>query len=177
MSALTAGQGVYVHGGVYEERLTTTNAGRASAPIWLMEAPRESVVIKGTRTSGGPFLRLTQPFWVIDGFEINAGGSFAQAVRFDQTHHVVARKLDVHHGIGNAAVVFNSAQDAALVRSKVHDYSWTESDGRPKDSHGVAIYAGSPGSSCRGTTRGVIQATTSSASMPTAPRVLTIPSM
>jgi hypothetical protein len=143
MSTLTAGQGVYVHSGVYEERLTTTNAGTPSAPIWIMEAPGETAVIKGSAAGGGPFVRLTRPYWVVDGFEINANGTFAQAIRFDRTHHVVARNIDAHHGIGNAAVVFDAAQDAALISSKVHDYTWTEPNGSAKDSHGVAIYAGS----------------------------------
>ncbi len=35
---LTRGQVAYVHGGIYNERLTTTNAGEPSVPIWLMEA-------------------------------------------------------------------------------------------------------------------------------------------
>ena len=137
---LGPGQAVYVHTGTYYERVTTSKAGTSSAPIWLMEAPGENVVIKGTGSSGGPFVRITQPYWIIDGFEIDAGGSFAHAVRFDGTNHAVARNIDAHNGIGNAAIVFYKSQDAALLYSKVHDYTWTEPNGSPKDSHGVAVY-------------------------------------
>jgi hypothetical protein len=139
-TTLGPGQAAYVHTGTYYERITTTNPGTSSAPIWLMEAPGENVVIKGTGSSGGPFVRITQPYWIVDGFEIDAGGSFAHAVRFDGTNHAVARNIDAHHGIGNAAIVFYKSQDAALLNSKVHEYTWTEADGSPKDSHGVAVY-------------------------------------
>ncbi|MDQ3912307.1 MAG: hypothetical protein M3305_11170, partial [Actinomycetota bacterium] len=104
---LTQGQVAYVHGGTYYERITTINRGYSSAPIWLMEAPGESAVIKGTGTSTAPFVRITQPYWIVDGFEINANGAFAHAVRFDGTNHAVARNIDAHNGKGNAAVVFD----------------------------------------------------------------------
>jgi len=139
-TSLGPGEAAYVHGGTYYERITTTNPGEPEAPIWLMEAPGENVVIKGTGTSGGPFVRITQPYWIVDGFEIDAGGSFAHAVRFDGTNHAVARNIDAHNGIGNAAVVFYKAQNAALLNSRVHEYSWTDTNGSPKDSHGVLVY-------------------------------------
>jgi hypothetical protein len=139
-TTLGPGQAAYVHTGTYYERVTTTNPGTSSTPIWLMEAPGENAVIRGTGSSGGPFVRITQPYWIVDGFEIDAGGSFAHAVRFDGTNHAVARNIDAHGGIGNAAIVFYKSQDAALLASKVHEYTWTEPDGSPKDSHGVAVY-------------------------------------
>ncbi|MBA2715210.1 MAG: right-handed parallel beta-helix repeat-containing protein [Rubrobacteraceae bacterium] len=137
---LTQGQVAYVHGGTYYERITTTNPGSSSAPIWLMEAPGENAVIKGTGTSGSPFVRITQPYWIVDGFEINANGAFAHAVRFDGINHAVARNIDAHNGKGNAAIEFYKSQDAALLNSRVHEYTWTEADGSPKDSHGVLVY-------------------------------------
>jgi Protein of unknown function (DUF1565) len=137
---LGPGQAVYVHTGTYEERVTTNNSGTSSAPIWLMEAPGANVVIKGTGSSGGPFIRITKPYWIVAEFEIDAGGSFAHAVRFDGTNHAVAQNIDAHNGIGNAAIVFYKSQDAALLGSKVHEYTWTEPNGSPKDSHGVAVY-------------------------------------
>jgi len=139
-TTLGPGQGVYVHTGTYYERVTTSKAGTSSAPIWLMEAPHENVVIKGPGSSGGPFIRITQPYWIVDGFEIDAGGSQAHAVRFDGTNHAVARNIDAHNGIGNAAIVFYKSEDSALLSSRVHEYTWTESNGSPKDSHGVLVY-------------------------------------
>ena len=142
-SALQAGQAAYVHTGTYYERVTTTNPGTSSAPIWLMEAPGENAVIKGTGTSTAPFVRINKPYWVVDGFEINAATVRAQAVRFDGAKHAVVKNIDAHHGVGNAAIAFDRAEDAALLSSKVHDYSWTEADGSPKDSHGVLVYRNS----------------------------------
>jgi len=138
---LGPGQAVYVHAGTYYERVTTVNPGTSSKPIWLMEAPGENVVIKGTTgSSGGPFVRITKPYWIVDGFEIDAGGSYAHAVRFDGTNHAVARNIDAHNGIGNAAIVFYKSEDSALLSSKVHEYTLTE-NGSPKDSHGVLVYS------------------------------------
>ena len=140
---LTRGQVAYIHGGTYNERITTTNPGEASAPIWLVEAQGESAIINGTGTSSEPFIRITQPYWIVDGFEINAASLRAQAVRFDSAKHAVVKNIDAHNGVGNAAIVFDKTEDAALLSSKVHDYSWTEADGSPKDSHGVLVYRSS----------------------------------
>lgn len=140
---LTSGQVAYVHGGTYSERLTTTKPGEPSAPIWLVEAPGESAVIKGTGTSSAPFVSITKPYWIVDGFEIDAAKVRAQAVRFTGAKHAVVKNIDAHHGVGNAAIAFDGAEDAALLGSKVHDYTWTEADGSPKDSHGVLVYRNS----------------------------------
>ena len=138
-------QVAYVHGGAYNERVTTINGGSATAPLWLLEAPGESAVIKGDGTSGNPFIRITRPYWVIDGFEISAGGSQNHAIRFqtDSTlgydaSHAVVRNVNVGGGTGPAAVVFQGASDAALLNSKVHDYKFGNND-----SHGVAVLRGS----------------------------------
>jgi acid phosphatase type 7 len=138
-------QVAYVHGGTYNERVTTGNSGSATVPLWLLEAPGESAVIKGDGSSSNPFVRITKPYWVVDGFEIDAGGSQNHAIRFQtdsalgfDASHVVIRNVEVHHGTGPAAVVFQGASDAALLNSKVHDYKFGSND-----SHGVAVLRGS----------------------------------
>jgi hypothetical protein len=138
---LQAGQAVYVHTGTYYERVDTTNSGTSSAPIWLMEAPGENVVIKGTGSSGSPFIRITRPYWIIDGFEIDAGDSQNHAIRVQtdsaqgfNANHIVVRNVKVHNGTGPAAVVLQGAADAALLNSEVYDYKFGDND-----SHGVLI--------------------------------------
>jgi acid phosphatase type 7 len=137
----TVFQVAYVHGGTYNERVTTGTGGSANAPLWLLEAPGESAVIRGDGSSGNPFIRITKPYWVVDGFEIDAGGSQNHAIRFqsDPTQgfnasHAVVRNANVHHGTGPAAVAFQGATDAALLNSKVHDYTFGLND-----SHGVLV--------------------------------------
>lgn len=138
---LKAGQVAYVHGGTYHERVITGNSGTATAPIWLLEAPGESAVIKGNGTAGDPFIRVTRSYWIVDGFEIDAGDSQNHAIRFqtDSTqgfnaHHAVVRNVKVHNGRGPAAVSFQGASDAALLNSEVYDYRFDNND-----SHGVLI--------------------------------------
>jgi hypothetical protein len=58
-ATLGPGHAVYVYTRTYYERVTTSNPGTSSAPIWLMEAPGENVVIKGTR---GPVLPAVRSF-------------------------------------------------------------------------------------------------------------------
>jgi hypothetical protein len=137
-ATLGPGQAAYVHTGTYYERVDTTNPGTSSAPIWLMEAPGENVVIKGGDSSDASFILIDQPYWIIDGFEVNAAGSPANAVRFAWTHHVVVKNINAHSGFYPEAVVFFGSQDAALLNSKLHDYKWHYE----RDSHGVGIWSG-----------------------------------
>jgi hypothetical protein len=143
---LKKGQAVHVHTGTYEECVTTVNPGTSEHPIWLKAAPGENVVI----TKGGsscvksppteekyPFVRITQPYWIVDGFEIDAGKTFAQAVRFYGTNHAVAQNIDAHNGIGPNAIWFYNSQDAALLNSKVHEYRWNP--GGSDNSTGVQV--------------------------------------
>lgn len=133
-TSLEAGQRALVHGGTYREAdLNTANAGEPTAPIWLMEAPGEVAVIEGSPTSTRPFFVIDQPYWILDGFEINARGQQGHAVRINAAH-VLVRNIHAHHGTGPAAVVFSGASDAALLNSEVHDYTWGNND-----SHGVAV--------------------------------------
>jgi hypothetical protein len=140
-ATLKQGQTAYVHGGTYSERVKTLNNGTAAAPIWLLVAPGERALIKGNGTSGDPFIRITRQYWVVDGFEIDAGGSQNHAIRFqtDSTqgfnaNHAVVRNVKVHNGTGPAAVAFQGATDAALLNSEVYDYRFGNND-----SHGVLI--------------------------------------
>lgn len=136
-TSLQAGQAAHVHTGTYYERVDTNNAGTSSAPIWLMEAPGENAVIKGGDSSNRSFVLIDQPYWIVDGFEVNAAGSPANAVRFAWTHHVVVKNMNVHSGYYPEAVVFFGSQDAALLSSKLHDYKWNYE----RDSHGVGIWS------------------------------------
>jgi len=131
---LQAGQVGYVHGGTYNERVTTGHNGTATAPIWLLEAPGENAVIKGDGTSGNPFARIASSYIVWDGIDINGGGSQNNAIRFENMHHAVVRNVEVYGGTGPEAVAFQGASDAALLNSKVHDYKFGNND-----SHGVLV--------------------------------------
>jgi len=150
ISVVQAGQAIQVRAGVYLQTATisTPRAGTATAPIWLKglkprpdTPPGQKVVIKPAVAAGWtqPFIRITQPYWIIDGFEIDATGtSSGHAVRFDATHHVLVRNIHAHHGKGNAAISIFRSNNVALKTSYVHDYTFSG-----QDSHGVLVWPGS----------------------------------
>lgn len=142
-ASLTNDQAAYVHPGEYrEERIMTGHPGLADAPISLIGASRAVVSIVGDPAHIGdreaPFLIVSQPYWIIEGFEIDARGQRGDAVRVQDTHHVLLRDIHAHDGTGRAAIVFSQSQDAALLDSEVHSYK-----NGGEDSHGVLVQPGS----------------------------------
>lgn len=134
-NSLKPGQAAYVHAGIYlEQRIVTGSDGRADAPIRLMAARGEKVVIQGDSAVDAPFFQLTKAFWIVDGFEIAANQQIGHAVRFDKNHHAVVKNIHAHHGRGNAAISIFAAQDVALLDSMIHEYTRDNAD-----SHGVII--------------------------------------
>jgi hypothetical protein len=136
---LQAGQAAYVHTGTYtEDRITPTNAGSPGLPIWLMEAPGEKVVLRGTLGRDAPFFVLTQSWWVLDGFTIDAAGQKGNAVRM-QANYLLVNGIHAKNGTGPQAVSISKARDVVLLNSQIHDYRWTDSSGARKDSHGITV--------------------------------------
>jgi hypothetical protein len=153
---LEPGQVAYIHSGAYsEDGIATVNAGLAPAngnpakPIWLMPVPGEHVVIQTPENSFAhdPFIRVADPYWIIQGFEIHATGSFdpadpfAPAVVVQQTDHVVVKNIDAHHGSGPEAVLFNDAKNVALLNNQIHEYQewFRPGASKPEDSHGALV--------------------------------------
>ncbi len=139
VSALRAGDAVFVRQGVYQERVdigAKARDGTADAPIQLLAAPGARPVIRGGDDKNGPLLRITRSYWVVSGFDIQAAGSNAHGVRFQGARYVVVRDSEVSGGMGPAAVTFyGGASDIGFLRNKVHDYRW----GPSKDSHGLLV--------------------------------------
>ncbi|HEX8600921.1 MAG TPA: chondroitinase-B domain-containing protein [Chloroflexia bacterium] len=77
-SQLQPGEAAFIKSGVYREiDINSSRAGSSTAPIWLMSAPSETVVIAnptGTPLTG-PFLRMKHPYWIVDGLTFDASGS------------------------------------------------------------------------------------------------------
>ena len=136
---LLAGQAAYVHAGTYaENRITPANAGTAGAPIRLMAAPNEKVVLQGTAGIDAPFFVLSMNWWVLEGFTIDAAGQQGNAVRV-QARYCLVKRIHARNGTGPSAVSFRNAQDAVLIDSRIHDYRWADASGARRDSHGVAV--------------------------------------
>lgn len=136
---LLAGQAAYVHAGTYaEDRITATNAGTAASPIWLMAAPNEKVVLRGTAGRDAPFFVLSKNWWVLDGFTVDAAGQKGNAVAILASYCIVNR-VHAKNGTGSSAIGIRNAQDVALLNSQIHDYRATEPSGARKDSHGVLV--------------------------------------
>jgi hypothetical protein len=75
---LTAGQVLYVHGGVYREVLTHLGLhhGRAGRPIWVTNVPGEVPVIKGSVTLHRP------DHWHLNGIDVTWDDGLAPPPRF-----------------------------------------------------------------------------------------------
>ncbi len=139
---LGPGQAAYVHGGTYQERLSIQSASRdgtASAPIRLQAAPGETVYLRGGDGKGGPMLRWSRAYWVVSGFRIDAAGSSALGVHFENARNAVLENCDVTGGVAPNAVVLSASTDIVIRNNTIHDYRF----GPGQDSHGVLVLPGS----------------------------------
>jgi hypothetical protein len=89
---------------------------------------------------------VTRNWWILDGFEIDAAGQRGNAIRFQtdaalgfNARYCLARNIHAHHGSGSGAIAFMGARDAALLNSRVHEYTQKDASGAPKDSHGIYV--------------------------------------
>ncbi len=136
---LQGGQAAYVHAGTYYEHLdVTTRDGSPTAPIVMMGAPGEAKpTIRATSTQA--VVRLTRAYWILDGFNVDAGGFKANGIRVEGARFTTVRNNWVHHGTGPSAVpVFGGAADIWLYRNKVYDYRWVVNNLR-QDSHAFIL--------------------------------------
>jgi hypothetical protein len=134
LSAAKPGQAIVLRAGTYTGHLHARVPGAADKPIRLVAAPGEKVVLRGVPGDNSVVLRISAPFWIVRGIEVDARGASVDAVRVDGTSDVLLDGLHVHSGSGRAGVVFSSAVRSGLRDSKVHGF-----DRGTEDSHGVLI--------------------------------------
>jgi len=104
-SVATAGDTIYVRGGVYVESVSVNNSGIAADPIRLMAYPGETPIIDGQNKLGanyGYLLRLYGNYIEVSGFEIR--NSAGMCVKLNGQHDRVS-DLKVHHCHNNGILI------------------------------------------------------------------------
>jgi hypothetical protein len=167
VASLAPGDVAYVHDDParavdYSEYNLTPARGGTGAPcpsggmspplrIRLMAAPGEgqpTVAKPPNATVAAPVLRLTQPWWLVEGLRILGDRVQQHSVVFVQGSCIVLRRLEVTGaGAANAAVTFNDAENVALLESHIWEQLVGDAViGRPqkvptdaKDHHGVTV--------------------------------------
>lgn len=134
MGNLRDGEIAYLHDGpdavdYQESNLRPSYGGSGpSSRIRLMAAPGERPWIgkSPSTTTAQPILHLTQPWWVLDGVNLDASGQLLQApvVRVGwgaaatQAHHIVLRRMSSRNASAPKSIVeFDGAQNSALLDS------------------------------------------------------------
>lgn len=131
MANLNPGEVAYLHDGpaavdYTESNLTPAKDGIGhSGRIRLMAAPGERPWIgKSTSvTTAQPLLRLTRPWWLVDGLNFDAAGQLlgAAVVRVGPgpaAHHIVLRRMSSRNAsVPKSIIEFDGAQNSALLDS------------------------------------------------------------
>ena len=161
--AIRVHSGTYRAGAVNTSIAETTVGGSQKNPCWLTAEPGVVLVAPDNQSPGEsnvyirnrPFLSVKHRFWIIDGFELDGGGTHWNAVNITASDHVVLKNLIIHGFTGNNAISFYNAQDIALLGGKIHTshrWAWVNPgankfeirsrDPSAEDCHGVYVNSG-----------------------------------
>lgn len=119
--ALQPGEQALVRAGTYREQIVTGHAGRADAPIRLAVAAGAAGKVRmAGAVPGKPFIRITKPYWIVEGFEIDAEGkhdaakdAWQPAIAFDRADHALVRAIHAQHGSGPSIFSVSASRDVA----------------------------------------------------------------
>lgn len=136
LSAVHPGERINVMGGSYAEHvgiMGSVAAGTATAPIALQGYSNPILTVG---SGSWAMVEVQKPYWLIDGFEIDAGGANHAGVSFsDSTQGDVLSNCDVHSGTAGAAVaIVSNATGVRVDHNHIHDY-WVTG----QDAHGVLV--------------------------------------
>ena len=114
-STLTAGNVLYVRGGVYTETVDFYRSGTSTAPISIFAYPGETAIIDGAGYSfpAGwyPLVKLSGEYITIAGLEIRYSGGMGLAL---SGKHNIADRINAHHNRQNGILI---AADYGLVQN------------------------------------------------------------
>ena len=130
------GERISVAAGTYAEDLDVgenAKAGQSGAPITIEGQGSPKLVPGG---SGSSVVQISQPYWILDGFEIDVQKQPKFGVTFSgDTQGSVLANCDVHDGaLGGGVTTSGSAHDVTIENNEIH-HIWRED----QDSHGVVI--------------------------------------
>lgn len=136
ISVVGPGERVSVAAGTYAEAVevgANAKAGQAGAPITLEGEGSPKLVPGG---DGSSVVTVSQPYWILDGFEIDVQKQPKFGVTFSgNTQGSVLANSDVHDGaLGGGVTTSGGAHDVTIENNEIH-HIWRED----ADSHGVVI--------------------------------------
>ena len=116
----SAGETVYVRGGVYSEQVSLARSGTASAPINFQAFSNETPIISGAglpMTSWSALVNISGSYITFSGFEVS-NSSFIGII-LKGTHNVVDRAF-AHHSQENGIIItgdYNTVQNSRVWRN------------------------------------------------------------
>ncbi|MFY2558470.1 right-handed parallel beta-helix repeat-containing protein [Corallococcus terminator] len=140
VKAARPGNIILVRAGDYREQVAITAAkgarpGTADAPIILRGEMARRPRILPSDTDVGSLVAVSQPYWVVQGFEVDVQGRPSFGALFE-TNTTCSRLLDstLHGGRAGGGVVVSYADYVLIDNNEIHDFAKTN-----MDSHGVAV--------------------------------------
>lgn len=145
----SAGDTVYVRGGVYAEQVSLARSGTAAAPIHFEAAPNETPVISAaslSMTSWSALVDITGSYITFSGFEVSNSSYIGVIIK--GTHNVVDRVF-AHHSQANGILItgdYNTVQNSRVWRNSLaNEYgkagSWASGLSAARDTDGITDYA------------------------------------
>ncbi len=132
---------IHVRAGTYAERVvidSSVQPGRADARITLQGEGKPKLVPGGSGAGG--IVQLRQPYWVVDGFEVDVRGQpeFGAELSGDVRGSSLAN-CELHHGtLGGGVTTHSGATGATIENNHIHHFSRGSAD-----SHGIVVQASS----------------------------------
>ncbi|RPH59213.1 MAG: hypothetical protein EHM81_08635 [Chloroflexi bacterium] len=98
-SKISAGDTLYIRGGVYQEAVTFSRSGTASAPIKILAYPGETPIVDGNNykipaSTWGTILEISGSYVQVSGLEVRYSNWMGVVLSGD---HITASGLNVHH--------------------------------------------------------------------------------
>lgn len=140
LRSLGPGQAAYVHKAEspYREAVVPTAPGSPRDPVWLIgnRYGDSAVVTDADPDAAAPLISVQHPYWIIEGFVVEATGSNGTyTARVVGTHSVVLRDIETFlSGTGRRGVQFVGAKDSAIMDSHIHGFAWAG-----EESHGIHV--------------------------------------
>ncbi|WNG58952.1 DUF1565 domain-containing protein [Archangium gephyra] len=138
ISVAGPGEVIRVLAGDYAGRVVlgdNAKAGSEGAPITLQGEGKPRIV---PGSGSGALVQVRRPYWIIDGFELDAQRQPVYAVTFQgNVKGSTVANSELHHGtLGAAITTYDSATGAVIENNHIHDF--VKNSGN-QDSHGVVV--------------------------------------
>jgi hypothetical protein len=143
LDRLRPGERAYVHAGTYAEDLVMRRAGTARAPITVLAAPGERVVLRPGSSSGDTYairFRSGAAYVRFGGFVLElARGTSSTNVYFEgSAHHIELARNEIRFSQDQGIFAEDSTRNLQIVGNRIHDNGRGHVSGQHQ-SHGIYL--------------------------------------